>query len=89
MIKIVAANYVNEREIRLRFSDDSTGTFDFSSFLEAGTAMTEHLRAPEFFRSFFLEFGALAWPNGFDLTAESLHRRLDEGGRLSRSPAAA
>lgn len=89
MIKIVAADYVNECEIRLRFSDDSSGTVDFISFLDAGTVMTEPLRDPEFFRRFFLEFGALGWPNGFDLSAKSLQRRLDEGGRLSRSSAAA
>ena len=59
MIKIVAAEYVNDREIRLRFLDDSSGTVDFSPFLDAGTAMTEPLRDPEFFRRFFLELGAL------------------------------
>ena len=89
MIKIVAADPVNDHEIRLRFSDDSSGTMDFSPFLDAGTPMTEPLRDPAFFRSFYLELGALAWPNGFDLSAESLQRRLDEDGRPSRSSAAA
>ena len=89
MIKIIAADYVNDHEIRLRFSDDSSGTLDFSPFLDAGTPMTEPLRDSAFFRSFYLELGALAWPNGIDLSAESLQRRLDEGGRLSRSSAAA
>lgn len=89
MIKLVAADLVNDHEIRLRFSDDSSGTFDFSAFLEANTQMTAPLRDPDFFRQFFLELGALAWPNGFDLSAESLQRRLDQGGRLSRSSATA
>ena len=89
MIKIVAADYVNDHEIQLRFSDDSSGTFDFTPFLDAGTPMTEPLRDPAFFRSFYLEVGALAWPNGFDLSASSLQKRLDESGRLHRSSAAA
>ncbi len=89
MIKIVAANVVNDHEIALRFSDDSSGILDFTPFLAAGSPMTEPLRDPDFFRRAFLEMGALAWPNGFDLSAESLHRRLDEGGKLSRSSAAA
>jgi hypothetical protein len=89
MIKIVAADYVNDHEIRLRFSDDSHGVFDFTPFLEAGTPMTEPLRDPAFFRRYFLELGALAWPNGFDLSAASLQKRLDESGRLHRSSAAA
>lgn len=89
MIKIVAAEAINDHEIRLRFSDDSSGIVDLSPFLSAGTPMTEPLRDPEFFRRAYLEMGALAWPNGFDLSAESLHRRLDEGGGLTRSSAAA
>lgn len=89
MIKIVAAAVLNDHEIRLRFSDDSGGIVDLSSFLSAGTLMTEPLRDPEFFRRAFLEMGALAWPNGFELSAESLRRRLDEGGGLTRDSAAA
>jgi hypothetical protein len=89
MIKLVAADLVNDHEIRLRFSDDSSGVFDFSPFIEANTQMTAPLRDPDFFRRFFLELGALAWPNGFDLSAQSLQRRLDEDGRLHRSSATA
>ena len=89
MIKLIAAELVDEREIRLQFSDNSSGTLDFSPFLDANTPMTAPLRDPAFFRRFFLELGALAWPNGFDLSAASLQRRLDEGGRLTRSSAAA
>jgi len=89
MIKIVAADYVSDHEIRLRFSDDSHGVFVFTPFLEAGTLMTEPLRDPAFFRRYYLELGALAWPNGFDLSAASLQKRLDESGRLHRSSAAA
>lgn len=89
MIKIVTADVLNDHEIRLRFSDDTGGVVDFRPFLSAGTPMTEPLRDPAFFRRAFLEMGALAWPNGFDLSAESLRRRLDEGGRLARSSAAA
>lgn len=89
MIKLVAAERVNDHEIRLRFSDDSRGTLDFAPFLDANTPMTAPLRDPVFFGRFFMELGALAWPNGFDLSAESLQRRLEEGGRLERPSAAA
>jgi hypothetical protein len=87
MIKLVAAELVSDHEIRLRFSDDSSGTLDFRPFLDANTEMTAPLRDPGFFRRFFIELGALAWPNGFDLSAESLRRRLDQGGRLGGSSA--
>lgn len=65
------------------------GIFDFTPFVAAGTAMTEPLRKPAFFSNAFIELGALAWPNGFELSAESLHRRLGEAGALQRGTAAA
>ena len=59
IIKLVAADQVNDHEIRLRFSDDSHGVYNFSPFLQARTSMTEPLRDPALFRQFYLELGAL------------------------------
>lgn len=63
--------------------------YDFASFVAAGTEMTAPLGDPDFFARCFIEAGALAWPNGFDLSAESLHRRLQEQGALRNNAAAA
>lgn len=46
--------------------------------------MTVPLRDPAFFARHFIEFGALAWPNGLDFSAGSLYRRLEDEGRLVR-----
>lgn len=46
--------------------------------------MTEPLRDPAFFRSFYLELGALAWPNGFDLSAESFLKSILRQAGLKR-----
>ena len=35
----------------------------------------------------FIEAGALAWPNGLELSADGLHRRLAEAGTLVRKAA--
>ncbi|MCP3734814.1 DUF2442 domain-containing protein [Sphingomonas sp. RP10(2022)] len=51
------------------------------------TVMTRPLADPAFFARAFIEAGALAWPNGFELSADSLYRRLDEAGALIRSAA--
>lgn len=88
MIKITHAEHVRGYEIRLRFTDGSEGTLDFSSFIEAATPMTIPLAAPDYFPRFFIELGALAWPNGFDLSAESLRQRLEAKGLLRGKPAA-
>jgi hypothetical protein len=89
MIKLTASEPREGTKLLLRFSDDSWGIFDFAHFIEADTEMTAPLRDPGFFSRHFIEAGALAWPNGFDLSAGSLHRRLEESGDLHCNAAAA
>jgi hypothetical protein len=73
----------------LRFSDGAYGVYNFATFVEANTQMTAPLRDPAFFGRYFIEAAALAWPNGFDLSAGSLYRRLEESGGLQHEAAAA
>ena len=89
MIKLTAVESKGGTRLLLRFSDGSSGVFDFAPFIEANTEMTAPLSDPAFFARHFIEAGALAWPNGFDLSAESLHRRLEDAGDLQRNAAAA
>lgn len=87
MISLVRAHHVRDTILRLEFSDGSVGEFDVAPFIADGGAMVEPLKDPAYFRGFFVEDGALAWPNGYDLGGRALHRRLAEAGRLHR-PAA-
>ncbi|MBN8481912.1 MAG: DUF2442 domain-containing protein [Xanthomonadales bacterium] len=89
MIKLTAIEPKDDARLLLRFSDGAWGIHDFSRYLDAGTAMTAPLRDPRFFASCFIEAGALAWPNGFDLSAESLYLRLQERNELKAGAAAA
>ena len=76
MIKLIAIESKGEAKLLLRFSDGSTGIYDFAPFIEANTEMTAPLADPDFFSRHFIEAGALAWPNGFDLSAASLYGHL-------------
>lgn len=89
MIKLIGIEPLQDYRLLLRFSDGSSGVYDFAHFVEAGTAMTAPLHDREFFARHFIELGALAWPNGFDLSAASLHRTLAERGELHPATAAA
>lgn len=89
MIKLIAVEPKDARHLLLRFSDGASGIFDFSPFIEANTPITAPLRDPDFFSRHFIELGALAWPNGFDLSAGSLYQRLRDSGALQHSAAAA
>jgi len=51
--------------------------------------MTTLLLDQDYFVRHFIELGALAWPNGFDMSAGSLHLRLSVAGELRRDADAA
>lgn len=89
MIKLVAIESKGDARLALRFFDGAWGIHDFSRYFEASTEMTLPLRDPQFFARCFIEAGALAWPNGFDLSAESLYRRLSGAKELNKDAAAA
>ena len=89
MIKLKAAAPKGVHRLLLRFSDGTAGIYDFAPFIEANTDMTAPLCDPQTFAQYHIELGALAWPNGFDLSAESLHCRLQEAGTLRRDDEAA
>ena len=85
MISLVAIEPRDDTHLLLRFSDGAWGVYDFAPFIDANTVMTAPLADPRYFARHFIEAGALAWPNGFDLGAESLYRRLEESGALHHS----
>ncbi len=89
MIKLIAIEPQGGTSLLLRFSDGAWGLLDCAWLLAANTEMTAPLRDAEFFSRHFIESGALAWPNGLDLSGHSLHRRLEESGDLHRNAAAA
>ena len=84
MIKITKAEWAGDHRIRLRFSDGSIAECDFSYLLKKGTVLTEPLKDPEYFKSFFLELGALGWKNGLELSPESLYHRALASGILQK-----
>jgi len=84
MIKLTAVEPKEGWQLLLRFSDGASGVFDFSRFVEADTEMTAPLHDPAFFARHFIELGALAWPNGLDFSAASLHQRLQNEAKLVR-----
>ena len=89
MIKLKSVESKGDYRLLLRFSDGTAGVYDFAPFVDAATEMTAPLADPSFFARHFIELGALAWPNGFDLSAGSLHQRLQDEGKLQRSIKAA
>jgi hypothetical protein len=89
MTKITHAKHVDAMIIELRFSDGSFGEYDFAPMVKRDTVLTKPLADPDYFRSFFIELGALGWANGLELSAGALHAEMLQSGKLKRSPATA
>ena len=65
MIKIIQAQYVQQRILRLYFSDNSYGDYDLQPLIDRQTELVMALNDEVYFKQFFLELGALCWPNAF------------------------
>jgi hypothetical protein len=72
---VVRAEYRGEFRIRLVFDDGVDATVDFTQWLSG--PVFKPLKDPKYFARFFLEGGAVAWPNGADIAPETLHKAAE------------
>lgn len=88
MTKITKATHVGEFVLQLTFSDGTQGEHDFAPLLARETSLTAPLKKPGEFERFFLDLGALCWPNGLELSPASLQNKMSEAGTLRQSDVA-
>lgn len=84
MIKIISARYMTDYNIELIFSTNEVGIVDFSYLLDKHTVLTEPIIDKVFFSRFFLEFGALCWSNGLELSTGTIYQRLKDSNNLKK-----
>ncbi|MBU2568937.1 MAG: DUF2442 domain-containing protein [Gammaproteobacteria bacterium] len=82
MIKIIKAEYIEHKIIRLWFSDQTVGDYDLQPLLEKQTELVAPLQDEDYFKRFFLELGALCWKNGLELSPGNIHNKLEQQGLL-------
>ena len=70
---VTQAEYQGEYKVRLAFNDGIEGVVDFADWLEG--PVFEPVRDADFFQRFFIEAGAIVWPNGADIAPETLYER--------------
>lgn len=70
---VTSAEYKGDYKIALTFDDETKGVVDFEDWLDG--PVFEPLRDPSEFQRFFIEAGAIAWPNGADIAPETLYER--------------
>jgi Protein of unknown function (DUF2442) len=88
LTKVVSIDRLSGFRLRIEFNDGSDGMHDFSSMVQEPGAMLAPLRDEAYFARVFLEFGALTWPNGFDIAPEWLRREMNAAGELKCTAAA-
>jgi hypothetical protein len=82
MIKLIKAETIGASVIRLTFSDGKQGDYDFFPILKMKTVLTRPLETFDFFKSHFIELGALCWPNGLEFSPAALYRELQDAHQL-------
>jgi Protein of unknown function (DUF2442) len=87
MIELVQIAVAGDASLDLTFSDGATARWSADALIALDTVLTRPLVEPDYFAKAFIEAGALAWPNGLELSPMALHRRLDEAGSLMRKAA--
>lgn len=74
MIKVLNARLTAPFMLEIDFSDHTQGVFDANAYLanRAGPLL-EKLRDAAYFQRFFIDAGALCWPNGLELSPAKIH----------------
>lgn len=75
--------------LKLWFNDGRSGEWDFSRLAADARPVAAAFKDPAFFGMVFLDFGALTWPNGYDLSPVALHDDMLAAGALSLEAARA
>ena len=83
LVDVIRVEALDDRRIRLEFSDGKTGIRDLTHILAKGGEMVEPLHDPTFFKSVFVSDGVPTWPNGFDLDAINSYMELEQAGQLT------
>jgi hypothetical protein len=71
---VIRAEHVGGFQIRLFFNEGTMGIVDFGDWLEG--PIFEPLREQSYFERFFVDGGAIAWPNGADIAPETLYDQV-------------
>jgi len=82
MINLIKIEPQEEYSLKLYFSDATYTILDFFYLIKIETVLTKPLQDKNYFQSCFIDFGALCWKNGLELSAESLSQKAKQNNVL-------
>jgi hypothetical protein len=71
---VVSVKPIESYCIHVCLRDGSAGVFDMKPYLANG--LFQELKDPAYFKRVGIQLGAVTWPNGQDISPETLHARL-------------
>jgi hypothetical protein len=86
--KLTGFSLAGDFRLNVAFADGASGVFDAGPSLKAGGSLGRQTLDPEIFPRVFLEFGALTWPNGYDICPDWLRMEMLRAGSLMSHEAA-
>lgn len=69
---ITDAKYSRDYQLNLHFADGSSGTVNFSKYIEEGTIFAK-LKDLDVFKSFGIKYGTIVWGEDLDIAPETLY----------------
>ncbi len=85
MNKVERIDYRAGYVYNIVFDDGSSADVDFEPYLGRGPIF-EPLKDVEYFKRASIEGGTISWPNGADVSPESLYEKVERASRHLRPP---
>jgi hypothetical protein len=71
LYRVIGVTANNDFSLELKFNDGSVKRFDATPYLEY--EFFRELKDPEYFQQVGLAFGTIQWPNGQDISPDTLY----------------
>lgn len=68
---VIDAKYINDYTIKVKFSNGETRVANCESWLNG--EIFQPLKNKDYFQKFFVDGWTIAWPNGADISPETLY----------------
>ncbi len=86
MNEVTSIEYKGKFVYRITFDDGLGADVDFEPFLDHGPVF-EPLRDIAFFQQAKIDGGTITWPNGADVSPESLYEKVERANQTLHRPA--
>ncbi len=80
--KVIDLKVLAPHVLRVTFRDGFSAVHDFAYFKNESDNVAAPLANPDYFARMFMEYGALTWPNGYDMCPDWLRMEIERDGAL-------